>query len=166
MTEASTRPLAPRKSFMKEEDGKHHDDARRGIEQNGRDRQRRQFDGCKIADIEEDDAPQAGPQEHPGIAPGNAQSLRIPAEDEASHDDSRHQGTAKSNLQRRQSIRRQLAGKQADDAPADTRCDDAKRRHTFYFHLYHLLKKIGLAKDKRLRSSPGFIIAQSQQLMI
>ena len=38
---------------MKEEDGKHHDDARRGIEQNGRDRQRRQFDGCKIADIEE-----------------------------------------------------------------------------------------------------------------
>ena len=121
---------------------------------------------CKITDIAEDDAPQAGPQAHPGIAPGNAQSLRIPAEDEAGHDDSRHQGTAKSNLQRRQSIRRQLAGKQTDDAPTDTRCDDAKRRHTFYFHLYHLLKKIGLAKDKRLRSSPGFIIAQSQQLMI
>lgn len=63
------------------------------------------------------------------------------AENEADHGDSRYQGAAKGNLQRRQSIRRQLAGKQADDTPADTRCDDAKRRHTFYFHLYHLLKK-------------------------
>ncbi len=39
---------------MEKEDRKDHDDTRRRIEQDSRDGQGRQFDGCKIADMKYD----------------------------------------------------------------------------------------------------------------
>ena len=62
---------------MEKEDRKDHDDTRRRIEQDSRDGQGRQFDGCEVADIEKDDAPQAGPQEHPDIPRRNGQTAGL-----------------------------------------------------------------------------------------